>query len=55
MARACRDDLPDGQSEEFLQLGLDNANQIERLQQIRFLAQAPVPELPSEILLETPH
>ena len=40
MARACRDDLPDGQSEEFFRMGLDSQNQVERVQQIRFLAQA---------------
>src|ERR1700722_10487339 len=39
MARACRDDLPDGQSEEFFRRGLDSANQFEKLRQIRVLAQ----------------
>jgi len=29
MARICRDDLPDGLNEIFLQRGLDNPNQIE--------------------------
>ena len=39
MARACRDDLPDGLSEIFLQRGLDDPNQFESPQQIRFCAQ----------------
>ena len=39
MARACRDDLPDGLSEIFLQRGLDDPNQFEFPQQIRFCAQ----------------
>ena len=40
MARACRDDLPDGQNEIFFRQGLDRWNQIERPEQIKFFAQA---------------
>jgi len=41
MARACRDDLPDGQNGIFFRRGLDSANQIERLREIKFYAQKP--------------
>jgi hypothetical protein len=36
---SCRSDLPDGESEIFFQRGLDRANQLDRVQQFRFLAQ----------------
>jgi hypothetical protein len=36
---SCRDDLPDGLSEIFLQTGLDRANQIDPVQQFRRCAQ----------------
>ena len=40
MARACRDDLPDGHSEIFFASGLDDPNQVESLQENSFSAHA---------------
>jgi hypothetical protein len=37
----CIADLGQRRSEKFFQMGLDRANQIEKLQQIRFYAQCP--------------
>jgi hypothetical protein len=40
MGRAGSADLPDGESEIFFEMGLDRANQIEMLQEIRLCAHA---------------
>jgi hypothetical protein len=39
MGRACRDDLPDGESGIFLSGGLDDPNHVDLVQQIRVYAQ----------------